>query len=120
MMHTISSRTPEGFPSNCPFCGTELQLEFSLQGHDATCPRCGTLVWQGAQLLAWLRDQLSRMGITAIELTPETRLTDLGMDSLGLVELTMEMQAEFVMLENSDEWQTIGDLLRSLQLRTND
>lgn len=42
---TISSRTPEGIPSHCPICGSELKLEFSDPAGDATCPKCGCLVW---------------------------------------------------------------------------
>src|SRR5436305_2000746 len=41
----ISSRTPEGWPGRCPTCGHRLRVEASPTTHDATCPRCGALVW---------------------------------------------------------------------------
>jgi hypothetical protein len=40
----ISSRTPEGIPGRCPVCRERYRIERSLAG-DATCPRCGSLVW---------------------------------------------------------------------------
>jgi hypothetical protein len=42
---TISSRTPEGWPGRCPTCGHPLRVEPSPPTGDATCPRCGCLVW---------------------------------------------------------------------------
>jgi anti-sigma B factor antagonist len=41
----ISSRTPEGRPSHCQVCGSELKIEPSDPPGDAPCPRCGHLVW---------------------------------------------------------------------------
>jgi hypothetical protein len=42
---TISSRTPEGDPNQCPLCGHHVRLEPSLGTRDAPCPRCGHLLW---------------------------------------------------------------------------
>lgn len=42
---TISSRTPEGLPNQCPVCGKKLVLEPSRPQGDAPCPHCGCLVW---------------------------------------------------------------------------
>src|SRR5205823_2200371 len=33
------------WPGRCPTCGHELCVEPSLPSRDATCPRCGSLVW---------------------------------------------------------------------------
>jgi hypothetical protein len=41
----ISSRTPEGDPNHCPFCGHDLRLEPSQPLGDAPCPSCGSLLW---------------------------------------------------------------------------
>jgi anti-anti-sigma factor len=41
----ISSRTPEGTPSRCPICGTDLKIESSDPAGDAPCPCCGHLLW---------------------------------------------------------------------------
>jgi DNA-directed RNA polymerase subunit RPC12/RpoP len=42
---TISSRTPEGDPNQCPFCGHHVRIEPSLGTWDAPCPSCGHLLW---------------------------------------------------------------------------
>ena len=41
----ISSRTPEGTPSQCPVCGKTLWIDPSSSTLDATCPACGSLIW---------------------------------------------------------------------------
>ena len=42
---TISSRTPEGDPNQCPICGHQVRMEPSLDTRDAPCPACGHLLW---------------------------------------------------------------------------
>jgi acyl carrier protein len=42
---TISSRTPEGVPGNCPLCDAVICLEPSGPVGDAPCPYCGSLLW---------------------------------------------------------------------------
>jgi DNA-directed RNA polymerase subunit RPC12/RpoP len=42
---TISSRTPEGDPNQCPICGHHVRLEPSIDTRDAPCPSCGHLLW---------------------------------------------------------------------------
>ena len=42
---TISSRTPEGDPNQCPICGHRVRLEPSIDTRDAPCPSCGHLLW---------------------------------------------------------------------------
>jgi hypothetical protein len=42
---TISSRTPEGDPNQCPICGHHARIEPSIDTRDAPCPRCGHLLW---------------------------------------------------------------------------
>lgn len=42
---TISSRTPEGDPNQCPVCSHHVRIEPSLDTRDAPCPRCGHLLW---------------------------------------------------------------------------
>jgi hypothetical protein len=41
-----ASRTPEGEPLRCPLCGSSVCMEVSITSKDATCPNCGTLLWQ--------------------------------------------------------------------------
>lgn len=42
---TVSSRTPEGDPNQCPICGYRIRLEPSIDTRDAPCPSCGHLLW---------------------------------------------------------------------------
>jgi hypothetical protein len=42
---TISSRTPEGDPNQCPICGHRVRLEPSIDTRDAPCSSCGHLLW---------------------------------------------------------------------------
>ena len=113
---TVSSRTPEGFPSRCPLCGAETNLEFSEPTGDAPCPRCGHLLWRSAQLLEELRRALAEtLSIPVAELGPETALDDFRADSLAVVELVMRLE-DTLALETPDEdyerIRTIGDLVR--------
>src|SRR4051812_17073895 len=41
----ISSRTPEGPLNFCVVCDTHCRIEPSHTTNDATCPRCGSLLW---------------------------------------------------------------------------
>ena len=121
----ISSRTPEGEPNHCPVCGSEVRTEPSRPLGDAPCPVCGTLLWfkqaagefKQAAVETWfyeaaklgpifeaLRDVLATyLGMPAAEIrltTPLRRASDpfaaeVGIDSLDLVELTMEIEEDF-------------------------
>ena len=42
---TISSRTPEGTPNQCPACGDKVKIVPSTPTGDAPCPSCGSLLW---------------------------------------------------------------------------
>lgn len=42
-----ASRTPEGEPNTCGFCGSVVTLEPSNPPGDAPCPSCGVLLWFG-------------------------------------------------------------------------
>ena len=41
----ISSRTPEGWPNQCPLCGQAITITPSPGTFDAPCPHCGHLLW---------------------------------------------------------------------------
>ena len=116
---TVSSRTPEGFPSECALCGASTNLEFSAPSRDAVCPNCGSLVWLSAELLSTFQRQFSDvLGVTLDRITPDTTLADLGADSLDLVELVMELDEEFDVSIPDDiaqRIQTIGDLMRYIE-----
>jgi thioredoxin-like negative regulator of GroEL len=64
----ISSRTPEGPGIYCPVCGTHCRIEPAMLTRDATCPRCGSLLWFG---------QITWPGLMPrFQLTPESRLLE--------------------------------------------
>ena len=117
-MPNVSSLTPEGEPNHCPVCGSDVCVEPSRPPGDAPCPRCGTLLWfnrtanetwfyEAAKLgpiFDALRDVLATyLGMPAAEIrltTPLRRASDpfaaeVGIDSLDLVELTMEIEEDF-------------------------
>jgi acyl carrier protein len=108
---TISSRTPEGEPQRCSVCGEVSAMETSWPIDDACCPACGSL-------LVWFRDRLD----TAKALD-RTRLLDgsfdeLGIDSLDVVELVMELEEQLDVSIPDDEAErikTVGDAIRYLR-----
>jgi acyl carrier protein len=110
----VSSRTPEGTPHECPYCGAVANLEPAFPGGDAVCPACGQLLW-------WFRDRLGERLAQAVEsLGPAGLLKDLGGDSLETVELIMELEEEFgiqIPDDEAEKIQTIGDLIRYLRQR---
>ena len=64
---TVSSRTPEGYPADCPLCGAATNLEFSDPAGDAPCPSCGHLLWMSADLLAKLQSHFANsLGLTLL------------------------------------------------------
>jgi len=100
---TISTRTPEGTPNRCPVCGHAFRIESSRPFGDAPCPACGTLLWfvteaaearffdpETAGLIELVA---SRLGVSAATVRAG-RLDDLGLDSLDVVELVMELEEE--------------------------
>jgi acyl carrier protein len=109
----ISSRTPEGQPADCPVCRKPLVIEPSLFFGDATCPHCGSLLWMlrlpGERIVfeqhssRTVRDRVldvlaEQLGVDRDQLDHERTLVDAvtaGGDSLDMIELVMELEAEF-------------------------
>ena len=118
---TVSSRTPEGFPSRCPLCGATTDLEFSDVARDAPCPNCGHLLWKSAQLLEKLQRVLSEtLSLPDQEIGPQTSLDDLRGDSIDVVELVMRFEDEFAVTIPDDEYErirTVGDVVRYIEQR---
>jgi acyl carrier protein len=115
---TISSRTPEGLPHHCPLCGQESALEPSFPAGDSTCPRCGHLLW-------WFRD---RLGFWT-DLLPDSinfdssTMSDLGLDSLDVAELVIELQEEFGVTipdEDAENLTTVADAIRYIVAHRDD
>ncbi len=55
----ISSRTPDGWPNECPICGHSILILPSPNTLDAPCPHCGHLLWftDGALVPIWTSSQ---------------------------------------------------------------
>ena len=108
---TISSRTPEGQPNHCPVCDSDVCIDPSPLFGDATCPRCGSLLWflniqphshvSERSRSKSIRDRViavvaEQLGVDPDEITENISLVnDLGADSLDAVELVMELEEEF-------------------------
>lgn len=106
----ISSRTPEGQPASCPVCGSEVCVEPSIFFGDATCPKCGTLIWFlhsttttncfATDKTKSIRDQVFAIlsessNVNAADWLLERCARSQELDSLELVEIVMEFEEEF-------------------------
>jgi acyl carrier protein len=113
----IASRTPEGWPNRCPTCGAEWRIEPSQPTGDAPCPVCGQLVWfdpDGVEQR--VREILTRnFGIRSAGMSGGSSfVTDLGADSLDVVEVIMELEEEFGVSmpdEAAERLRTIDDVI---------
>jgi acyl carrier protein len=108
---TISSRTPEGEPTTCPLCLANVIVEPSVVIGDATCPRCGQLLWfiQTADTTRLFDSQqsnpmkervieviASQLGVDREQIANNPALlNDIGADSVDVFELVMELEEEF-------------------------
>lgn len=118
---TISSRTPEGLPSHCPLCGADVAVEYAEPAGDACCPRCGALLWAAEQIKgALLKHHAELAYSTSGEVSLTSPMSDLGYDSLEMVELVMALEDE-VNIDLPDEGmnrlsqaQTLEELIRML------
>lgn len=113
---TISSRTPEGKPSRCPLCGGETNIDYSVLGQDATCPKCGCLISLSAQLLDEFQNLCERLpGKEPGCIDPSRRFDTLTVDSLAAVEWVMQLEEAFglsIPEDAADNIQTVADLIR--------
>lgn len=95
---------------SCPLCGADVVVEPNLLIGDATCPRCGQLLWfiqSAAATQVFDAEQTSAVRERALEfianqlgVDPEqvanhpALVKDLGADSLDTMELVMELERE--------------------------
>jgi acyl carrier protein len=108
---SISSRTPEGEPTSCPLCRANVIIEPSVLIGDATCPRCGQLLWFikspdetrffDAKESSALKDRITEIIANKLGVDREkiinnlASLNDMGADSVDIVELVMALEEEF-------------------------
>ena len=108
----ISSRTPEGLPHKCPVCGKMSRLEPSFPCGDACCPNCG-------HLLFWLRDRIAdQSGVATDQVRLSSSLDKVGVDSLALVELVMDIEEHFqIAIPDADyeRLRTVADVIRYIE-----
>jgi acyl carrier protein len=127
---TISSRTPEGVPNDCPVCHSRVCIEPSRPAGDAPCPNCGTLLWfvrtsEGMRFhesreIEPIRDRVidiicTNLGVNREQVTDVTSFQEgLGMDSLDVVELVMELEEEFSLAvpdDAAEDIKTVGEVI---------
>jgi acyl carrier protein len=106
-----SQESPAGLPP-CPICGNTAVAELCDPAGVALCSRCGNLLCRvRGRLAALLRTDPERI-------TRGTALADLGLDSLDLVELVMDLEEEFGVPISDDEAgriKTVEDLIRLIE-----
>ena len=116
---TVSSRSPEGLPSECPLCNAKTNIEFSDPAGDAPCPNCGHLLWASVQLVqAVTRRYTDALGTAPGAINANTRFADLAADSLDTVEMVMELEEEYdvnIPDDVAQRIQTVGDAVRYIQ-----
>lgn len=87
----ISSRTPDGWPNDCPVCGHSILIAPSPNTLDAPCPHCGHLLW------------FAETGVLPIwsSSTSNERFRDQSFpDSIKISEYLVELIPESVAREN--------------------
>ncbi len=63
---------------------------------------------------------VTELSLDQEEITMEKSFTDLGIDSLDLVELVMQLEEEFdITIEESESLQTVGDVVNYIQAQVN-
>lgn len=93
---TISTRTPEGFPSRCPICAAEFTVDFSDPGLDAVCPACGSHLELAQMIVDRFRRKIAeQLGVPEDQFPDLLSIGELGADSLDLVEVVMELEEDF-------------------------
>jgi acyl carrier protein len=85
-------------------------MEPSFPGGDSTCPSCGHLLWWFRDRFGFWTDRLPE----SIDLDSST-MSDLGLDSLDIAELILEMEEEFGVTipdEAAESFTTVADVIR--------
>lgn len=105
---TDAIRTPHG----CPVCGRGPLLALVDPAGLALCAQCGAL-------LRWLCDYVGRTtGVGPDAVTLQTRVVELGLDSLDLVEVIVDLEEHFglyVPAARPGTIETVLDWLRWIQ-----
>ena len=122
---TISSRTPEGVPGNCPICDAVICLEPSGPVGDAPCPYCGSLLW-----FVQLAGQVQYYAVEEIPVTKRRKIYDAianwardsgidfnavhVLDSFDLAQLFLELESALgikIAEKDARNLRTLGDVI---------
>jgi acyl carrier protein len=136
MSNFISSRTPEGVPNTCPLCHSPICIEPSQPSGDAPCPRCGALLWfigtedefryYDSAVIGPIREKIlqllcDNLGVNRDRVSEATSFEhEVGVDSLDIVELVMELEEEFGVVvtdEDAEKIRTVRDAIEYLARR---
>ena len=105
----MSGATSVAVPPRCPVCGRVGLLALVEPAGAALCARCGEVfLWIHAHLARQLRRE-------KVMIQLKTQLKHLGLDSLDVVELVMDLEEQFgfsVPDDVAEGWITIEDLVR--------
>jgi len=77
-------------------------------------------LWRSAEALERIRERLAEaLGVAPEEVSAETSLADLGVDSLDLAEVVMDFEAEFELTlpAAAERIVTVGDVIRLIAER---
>jgi len=106
---TDSLSAAEAGPPRCPLCGRVGLLALVEPSGAALCARCGEVfLWINEHLARELRRKKEMIRLT-------TELRKLGLDSLDVVEVVMDLEEEYGVSVPDDVvqgWVTIADLVR--------
>src|SRR5881394_1259944 len=105
---TISSRTPEGDSCRCPICGHRSRVEPSIETRDASCPRCGHLLWVGNDVTIEVLDHSDKW--LAKELVVKMATDRFGLpgelvrESLNRLDLFKQDEIDFGAMLEANSW----------------
>lgn len=122
VMPIIASRTPEGFSARCPFCGSEINIDFAATADDAPCPVCGQLLWKSELVIAEVRRRIADfLGVSPDKITADTPfpIDTAQMDSLDTVEMVMLLEDLDIVIpdDEAERINNLGDVIRYIEER---
>lgn len=116
--------------ATCPLCNKLPSLDLVAAAGETPCPHCGSLLWfcrtedelhfHAASDVPPIREKITsllvdRLQMTREQITDTSRfMEDLGADSLDVVELIMELEAEYDLTVPDEEGEKIKTLAAAL------
>lgn len=134
-MAALSPRAPQGVSNQCPLCRSTIAADTPLPDGELRCPQCGGRLWllhctaglryHEADAVPPVRERVRdivarKFTVPPEQLTGSVTFEDLGLDSLDVAELIMELEQEFDLTIDDEEvshLRGINDLLDYLLWR---